>query len=159
MNYLRLTFICVICFLISVIWVNVFAQETITITTYYPSPYGSYRELRAQRMAIGDNYIDGSQYCWSPDTCTTTINADADLLVEGRVGIGTTSPVAKLEVRGGDFYAPDNSHNDCYWSTGVRHALGETWTVTCSNGYFVAGLQTTEPSAYDEWHYLYCCRL
>jgi len=29
------------------------ADETITITTYYPSPSGSYNELRANRMAVG----------------------------------------------------------------------------------------------------------
>lgn len=34
-----------------------FAQEegeTITITTYYPSPYGVYNHLQAKRMAVGD---------------------------------------------------------------------------------------------------------
>lgn len=29
-----------------------FAQEQITITTYYPSPFGSYRELRAIRLTV-----------------------------------------------------------------------------------------------------------
>ncbi|MDD5155700.1 MAG: tail fiber domain-containing protein [Candidatus Omnitrophica bacterium] len=74
------------------------ADESITVTTYYPSPYGVYREMRAQRMAVGDNYVQGSSYCWD-GTCTTTINADADLVVEGNVGIGTTNPVTKLDVR------------------------------------------------------------
>jgi hypothetical protein len=68
-----------------------FAEESLTITTYYPSPYGVYRELRSQRMAIGDNYISGSEYCWE-GSCTNTINADADLVVQGNVGIGTTNP-------------------------------------------------------------------
>jgi hypothetical protein len=76
------------------------ADETLTITTYYPSPYGVYRELRSQRMAIGDNYINGSAYCWE-GSCTTTINADADLVVQGNVGIGTTEPKNKLDVEGG----------------------------------------------------------
>ncbi|MDD5568157.1 MAG: hypothetical protein PHY88_03010, partial [Candidatus Omnitrophica bacterium] len=42
----------------------VFAEDTLTITTYYPSPYGVYRELRAKRIAIGDDYIDGANYTW-----------------------------------------------------------------------------------------------
>ncbi|MBI3991478.1 MAG: hypothetical protein HY350_04940 [Candidatus Omnitrophica bacterium] len=42
------------------------AEESITITTYYPSPYGSYNEL----------------------------------YVAGNTGIGTSTPVAKLDVRG-----------------------------------------------------------
>ncbi|MBU0503935.1 MAG: hypothetical protein ABH882_02105 [Candidatus Omnitrophota bacterium] len=73
------------------------AEETITITSYYPSPYGSYKELRAKRIAIGDNYFDGSAYCWE-GTCTNTINANADLVVEGNVGIGTPSPIANLHI-------------------------------------------------------------
>ncbi len=76
------------------------SEESITITTYYPSPYGNYREMRATRIAIGDGYINGSNYCWPGETCTNTINADADLVVEGNVGIGTTTPSVKLEVNG-----------------------------------------------------------
>ncbi|MFA5403156.1 MAG: hypothetical protein WCY42_06195, partial [Candidatus Omnitrophota bacterium] len=41
-----------------------FAEDTLTITTYYPSPYGVYREMRSQRMAIGYNYIDNPDYTW-----------------------------------------------------------------------------------------------
>lgn len=75
------------------------AEESITITTYYPSPYGVYKELRAKRTAVGDNYYDSSGYCWE-GTCTTTIDSGADLIVEGNVGIGTTSPTATLHVNG-----------------------------------------------------------
>jgi len=40
---------------------SAFAAEEFTITTYYPSPHGSYRELTASdRMAIGDVNRDGS---------------------------------------------------------------------------------------------------
>jgi hypothetical protein len=38
-------------------------NETITISTYYPSPQGVYQELRVQRMLIGENYFD-STHCW-----------------------------------------------------------------------------------------------
>lgn len=37
----------------------VYAQESITISTYYPSPYGSYNELQTNRLAIGDTNQDG----------------------------------------------------------------------------------------------------
>lgn len=76
---------------------SAFSQETLTITTYYPSPYGVYRELRSQRMAIGDNYY-GSGYCWPPDICANQINADADLVVEGNVGIGVINPTYQLQL-------------------------------------------------------------
>jgi hypothetical protein len=72
--------------------------ETITITTYYPAPYGVYREMRSQRMAIGDNYYDPSQYYWE-DTFPN-IGSEADLIVEGNVGIGTTNPVFSLDISG-----------------------------------------------------------
>jgi len=71
-------------------------SEELTITTYYPSPVGIYKELRAKRMAIGDNYYNPSDYSWGSE-----ILSDADLVVEGRIGIGTTDPLEKLDVNGG----------------------------------------------------------
>src|SRR3989338_6133209 len=50
-------------------------EETITITTYYPAPYGSYAEL----STTGNTYLATEG---------------------GRVGIGTMTPDAKLEVNG-----------------------------------------------------------
>lgn len=35
-----------------------FAEESITITSYYPSPYGVYNELQTNKFAVGDT--DGS---------------------------------------------------------------------------------------------------
>ncbi len=67
-----------------------FSEENLTITTYYPSPYGSYRELTAHRMKIGANYSDSG-----------TNVPDNNLIVEGNVGIGTTTPQTQLDVAGG----------------------------------------------------------
>jgi len=79
----------------------VFGQttETITIATYYPSPNGVYQELKVQKMVIGDNYYDSS-YCWPPTACANQIDAGADLVVEGNVGIGTTTllPAVALQI-------------------------------------------------------------
>ncbi|MDD2680195.1 MAG: hypothetical protein PHO03_05320 [Candidatus Omnitrophica bacterium] len=74
------------------------AEESITISTYYPSPYGVYREMRAQRIAIGDTYFDGAEVPWeAEDGDGNPIDLNADLVVEGNVGIGTTSPFQKFE--------------------------------------------------------------
>ena len=67
-----------------------FSQESITITTYYPSPFGVYNELRAKRTAIGDTYYDNSAHPWDLDGSYVAgeISESADLVVEGSVGIG-----------------------------------------------------------------------
>lgn len=64
-----------------------FSEESITITTYYPSPYGSYNELRANQMSIGSSYTSSSL-------------SDGNLIVAGNVGIGTAEPGVKLDVAG-----------------------------------------------------------
>ncbi|UCB56699.1 MAG: hypothetical protein JSV30_05715 [Candidatus Omnitrophota bacterium] len=78
-----------------------FAEE-ITLTTYYPAPYGIYRQMRAQRMAIGDGYYNAATYPWDAGGSLdpNEISQDADLVIEGNVGIGTLQPTANLEVAG-----------------------------------------------------------
>ncbi|MDD2679680.1 MAG: hypothetical protein PHO03_02610 [Candidatus Omnitrophica bacterium] len=78
-----------------------FAEESITISTYYPSPYGVYNEMRAKRIAIGATYYDGAEVPWeAKDGDGGAIDVNADLAVEGNVGIGTTSPTGPLDVYG-----------------------------------------------------------
>jgi len=86
------------CFLFSFFQLS-FAED-ITITTYYPSPFGNYRELRAARIAVGDTYIDGAAFTWE------NVNGDggevdfqADLVVEGNVGMGMANPQGPLQVQ------------------------------------------------------------
>jgi len=67
----------------------IFAQEQLTITTYYPSPYGSYGELTAIRMKIGQDYAQ-SGYSVS----------DNNLIVQGKVGVGKDNPTYELDVTG-----------------------------------------------------------
>jgi len=64
-------------------------DEEITLSTYYPAPYGEYCTL-----SVGDNYT-------APDP-----TKDTDLVVEGNVGIGTISPGAKLHVWGDNTGTP-----------------------------------------------------
>ena len=66
------------------------AEETLTLTTYYPAPYGFYRWMRVDGMSVGPGYR------YSDITNGT-------LIVEGRVGIGTTDTSATiLNVYGGN---------------------------------------------------------
>ncbi len=81
-------------FLIFVLFSLSFADESMTITTYYPSPYGSYNQLQTKSLGVGDNNVDGN--FTSADVPTTT----GDVWIAGKVGIGTTAPAAKLHVAG-----------------------------------------------------------
>jgi hypothetical protein len=77
--------------------------EQITLTTYYPAPYGVYRELRADRMAVGSAYRNDP----------ASIN-DGTLLVTDKIGIGTKNPSNKLSIVQAGGNAVQNL--DTYWT-------------------------------------------
>ena len=108
-----------------------FAQnttETIEIATYYPAPYGAYAELTT--------------------TGNTSLATDT-----GSVGIGTTSPQAKLDVDGG--IKVGNDTDDCKPqkagtmrydsdSGSVQYCNGESWqTPTGGGGVYVGATPDT----------------
>ena len=104
------------------------AEETVTIATYYPSPQGVYKTLKAKRMAVGDTYF---QQNW-PDQ-GGTIGAAADLVVQGSVGIGTTTPNNLLDVA---------SNTTSIFSIGLTRTNTDTsfsswrlWNMNSSYGY------------------------
>ena len=85
--------------------------EELTLTTYYPSPRGVYHELRASGdVAIGKLEAPGArlEIVGSGTSAATSAlrvtNSEGTALLDvqngGNVGIGTTTPGAKLEVRG-----------------------------------------------------------
>lgn len=85
-----------------------FCDETLTITTYYPSPYGTYREMRADQMSVGSGYRSSSL-------------SDGMLFVENKVGVGTDFISSGLTVDihgyvGADAYC-DRDGNSCTTNT------------------------------------------
>ncbi|GEM_PF-5428404 len=79
-----------------------FAQggETITITTYYPAPYGVYNELRANKMVIGES---DSGAIPSPDT-------------EGvMIFKGISEPTGSNDQQDGALYYDDSEHKFKYY--------------------------------------------
>ena len=82
----RLSKCALVFFFVLVIFAPVIFAEEITITTYYPSPYGSYSSLQTDKLGVGDNNSDG--FFTAVDVPTTT----GDVWIKGNVGIGTTSP-------------------------------------------------------------------
>jgi hypothetical protein len=77
------------------------AADSLTITTYYPSPQGVYSEaIIANRLAVGDVNGDG-QYTPLDMAVDNSGNAiPGSLTVAGKVGIGTITPNANLDVNG-----------------------------------------------------------
>lgn len=109
-----------LCFIFTVLCLGIFlladtgyiqAGETLTVTTYYPSPYGNYKELASHRMKIGTTYSG-----------TGTSVSDNNLIVENSVGIGVTNPAYILQVLQGSatdpiadswgVYSCDRAHKD-----------------------------------------------
>ena len=72
-------------------------KDTITIVTYYPSPYGAYNQLVTRTLGVGDN--DDHGHITSADAPNLDTNPN-DLWVAGKVGIGTIEPGVKLDVAG-----------------------------------------------------------
>ena len=86
---------CLIFFLLFFCLTFVFAEE-ITITTYYPSPYGSYNALQADKFGVGDN--NGDDSLTAADLPVNT----GEVWINGSVGIGNgaVSPTQALDVNG-----------------------------------------------------------
>ncbi|MDI6758423.1 MAG: hypothetical protein QMD94_01935 [Candidatus Omnitrophota bacterium] len=142
-----------------------FAQEeSITITTYYPSPYGSYRQLQADQIAIGSGYRNPNY-------------ANGSLYVEGNVGIGTMNPnpakgisgyldVRDVFLRGANIWASEIGRNCqiCYqkWADDNWDQCGPPYSraETCApiNEWTVAHRDDTDGrhgGCYQRWM-LYC---
>ncbi|MEK6727154.1 MAG: hypothetical protein AABY28_00575 [Candidatus Omnitrophota bacterium] len=119
---------CVIVFLICLsVTLSYSQEEQITVTTYYPSPYGSYNRLQANRNAIGDTNNDGQL------TSADQPANDGDLLVRRSIAIGTlgATPNARLDVRVTDATRPTNL---C-----VRRGYTDvSGTTSCPSGYYIA---------------------
>jgi len=107
-------------------------DETITLTTYYPSPFGSYDKLQTNRLAVGDTNNDGQM------------------------------SIADLPSRNGDIRLQPQPGNPANWPAGAEgqiayssandelyHSNGSSWVAqggggvcytnyghnTCANGY------------------------
>ncbi len=105
---ISISIVCFFIFMCSYAW----PDEKITLSTYYPAPYGEYRTL-----AVGDTYL-------APAAGGTTA-----LVVEGNVGIGMTNPTAPLDVS-----MVRNAAADLY---GIKWQVKDTQST---NAYIIRGI-------------------
>ena len=114
-----------------------FADETITLTTYYPAPYGIYKELRANGMAIGIAYRH-----------TPAALTDGVLIVSDSVGIGTNDPGsgwgsgAKLNINGSIFQSDSNISTTILYhrsnESGNPSGTSDGFRIRFNNDFFAA---------------------
>ncbi len=110
--------------------------ENITITTYYPAPYGVYKEIRADQMSVGSTY-------------RTKTLSDGDLIVEGNVGIGTPAPVAKLDVGNGGIRLSGKIRNG--WNYYVRESTAANPTICCDTGDIAVSWSVNDVDVHTQW--------
>jgi len=116
-KYLFFFCVCIVFFVCSFAF-----AEDITIVTYYPAPYGVYKELRTDELSVGPSYR------------ALAIPTNG-LIIEGRTGIGTSSVAtyggkqAELDVNGeiaaSDVYLKDVG----YWLSSASWCLTSTYTT------------------------------
>lgn len=114
-----------------------FAEE-ITITTYYPSPYGVYNSLLTDKLGVGDNNSDGS--ITSADVPTTTGNVWIKGIV--RINSLTADKFIKTDASKNLVSADSSLVNDResdHLSGGGSIPGTYTADVYCESGYVLTG--------------------
>lgn len=94
--------------------------EDITITTYYPSPYGSYNDLQSNKLAVGDTNGDGNL------TVADLPNRDGDIRLKAQAG----NPTAWAAGATGQF-AYSSTQDSLY------HYNGSSWVGAGGGGCYV----------------------
>jgi len=123
-----------------------FAQEQVTITTYYPSPFGSYQDLETLRLVVGD---------------------DAMPTVDGVLNFETRNSDPGWSDEGAMYYN-DNTHNFRYFDGTAWQDIVSTPCIlmtyttgsvitSCPVGFHLAGFGLKGNYAADSGEFI-CCR-
>jgi len=76
-----------------------YAEDSITISTYYPSPYGVYNRLQTNSLGVGDNNNNGRLDSGDvPLAVSGSTNGEVWIAGNVGIGIGATAPTAGLDV-------------------------------------------------------------
>jgi hypothetical protein len=124
-----------------------FAEEEFTITTYYPSPYGSYNELSTQKFSVGYTASSDEQPTLAGNIRLKSQPGDPTTWSSGKEGeIAYSSTKDVLYVSNGSSWVAQGAGTDiyfpkCSWSCQTYYS-GGTWACTsnceppvCASGY------------------------
>lgn len=136
---IKLTSYIILVLLIVFICPALATAEDITITTYYPSPYGVYNSLGADKLGVGD-MVDGVAGFTSTDVGLNS----GELLVASKVGINLgaqVSPASELEVNGTVRANLFQSGSDpgLTKTISITEEGGATCTIIITNGIYTGG--------------------
>ena len=140
------------------------SAENITLTTYYPSPSGSYALLQSNRLAIGDTDGDGSL------TSADQPNRDGDLRLKAQAGnpaswpTGTQGQVAyaafddKLYYSNGSAWVGSGSSTaviylSCGWGP-TYNWISSCTPPSCPSGWTLAGISNEPTTSYGNPYYI-----
>jgi len=129
-------------FILAAFATSIFAEEQMTITTYYPSPYGSYQDLSvANTLNIGFNYAGTNIIYKTFSTAHAAGNVPSDLRIG--IGDGSWAGITINNVRDGSLnsqYITFDTHHGGV-SAGTRMTIDKDGNV---------GIGTTTPTVQFE---------
>ncbi|MDD2702504.1 MAG: hypothetical protein PHC33_00640 [Candidatus Omnitrophica bacterium] len=92
---------------------TVYAQESLTITTYYPSPYGVYDQLEAYRAAVGDvngdGNIDAADIPATPGSLAVARYLSVNVVIPKAVALNVGGQLAAWDDQGAVLLGSDTS--------------------------------------------------
>ncbi|UCC95552.1 MAG: hypothetical protein JSW40_02080 [Candidatus Omnitrophota bacterium] len=143
--------------------ITALSQEELTLTTYYPAPYGVYNQLVTQTFGVGDNDPTPQPGLDSNDAPDPDTNP-GDVWIAGEVGIGigAVSPQEKLEIGGAIKIA--NTNANCNAATPndegiIRYNTGTDKVEYCDGTQWRSAFETACPAGFVDTGFGYCIQI
>ena len=132
--------------------------EDITISTYYPSPYGSYGELQSNKLAVGDTNGDGALGAGDLPPANGTLYVEKSVILKPQASFPSFADSRPGELV---YYAPQDSlylYNGSAWVAAsgggpevMNLACGWGITFAYSGPTFDTNGSCTPPSCPSGW--------